>query len=89
MPGAYSLPFAELSSAVRSGLLLGWMRRTIVIVGDTDVTAAQASVRLRRVFGFEEVVCMRGGMPAWVEAELPCASGPDTLDWAEVFSSAA
>lgn len=60
-----------------------------MIVGDTDVTAAQASVRLRRVFGFEEVVCMRGGMPAWVKVELPCASGPDTLDWAEVFSSAA
>jgi hypothetical protein len=57
--GALRAPLAALSSAVREGRLEAGRRVGVVCVcSDNADVAAQAAVRLRRVFGFDDVAAL-------------------------------
>ena len=69
VPGARSVPLATLSEAVRDGALDAARGKRLVLVG-AGTDAAQACVRLSRVFAFEDVAELQGGMDAWRAAGL-------------------
>ena len=79
VPGALHCPFEGLSAAVRAGALGSSSSGGgggVVLVCATGQRAAQAAVRLRRVFGFHRVAALAGGMAAYVVEEgLPRSRG--------------
>ena len=59
----------ELSQAVKVGSLTG--KRPVAIICARGGRSAQACVRLSKVFGFEKVTNIAGGMNAWIGAGFP------------------
>jgi 3-mercaptopyruvate sulfurtransferase SseA len=83
VPGALSVPFERLSDTIRSSSLDSCLDIPIAVIGEAaslypgipGTTGAQANVRLRKVFGFSDVVSLLGGMPMWEAAGLPISQG--------------
>lgn len=71
VPGALSLPFAELSAAVQAGELDAWRSQPLAIMCTSGVMSAQACVRLSKVYGFAHPINVSGGLLAWRDAGLP------------------
>ena len=65
IPGARHLPAAEL--ATRISELTKLKGRPLVLVGSRPA----AAIRALRTAGFTEIVQLKGGMAAWLEAGLP------------------
>lgn len=71
VPGALSMPFAELSAAVQAGELDAWREQPLAVMCTSGMTSAQACVRLSKVFGFAHPINVTGGLLAWRDAGLP------------------
>eukprot|EP00879_Flechtneria_rotunda_P017157 GHRR01017969.1.p1 GENE.GHRR01017969.1~~GHRR01017969.1.p1 ORF type:complete len:219 (+),score=51.90 GHRR01017969.1:433-1089(+) len=65
VPGAVNIPLDSLSDAVRSGQLDEYIDRHVVVVCASGQRSAQATVRLTKVFNFQHVSNLAGGMAAW------------------------
>jgi rhodanese-related sulfurtransferase len=65
IPGARHLPTGELAKRIED--LARFKGRPVVLVGARPVSA----MRALRAAGFTEIVQLRGGMNAWLEAGLP------------------
>ena len=71
VPGARNVPFDRLSESVRSGELDAWRARPVAVVCASGARSAQATVRLSKVFGFEDVTNVAGGTMKWTLKNLP------------------
>jgi len=75
IPGAIHVPADELSDRVRGGELESLRGSTIYVICATGSAAPQAAVRLNRVFNFESVISIKGGMLTWLAAGHPTQCG--------------
>ncbi|KAK9842079.1 hypothetical protein WJX81_007557 [Elliptochloris bilobata] len=71
VPGALNVPLDELSDAVRAGKLDDFCTRPLAVVCQIGMRSAQATVRLSRVFNFDDAYNVAGGTSAWVAAGYP------------------
>lgn len=55
-------------SQVKSGELDGVREKTVAVICAAGVRSAQAAVRLHKVFGFQDVVNVKGGTTEWIKA---------------------
>ena len=69
LPGSRNIPLDKLSTAVRSGEVSA--DGALVVVCAKGGRSAQACVRLSKVFKFEDVTNVKGGMSACAAAGLP------------------
>ena len=77
LPGARVVPLDRLSEAVRAGELDAFKDAPVVVVCQTGVRSAQATVRLSKVFGFADVSSLGGGVAEWLAEGLPTVTpGP-------------
>eukprot|EP00775_Hariotina_reticulata_P011117 gene11117-11271_t len=68
--GAVNIPLDTLSDAVRAGQLDGHITDShVVVVCGSGQRSAQATVRLGKVFGFQHVSNVAGGMAAWLKLQ--------------------
>eukprot|EP01025_Chloroclados_australasicus_P050226 TRINITY_DN5751_c0_g1_i1.p2 TRINITY_DN5751_c0_g1~~TRINITY_DN5751_c0_g1_i1.p2 ORF type:complete len:226 (-),score=24.00 TRINITY_DN5751_c0_g1_i1:327-1004(-) len=65
IPGSKNITFDALSMCVRNGDLDEFKQKPIAIICNSGSTSAQATVKLSKVFGFEQVENVRGGMMEW------------------------
>lgn len=69
IPTAVNIPLDMLSDAVRAGQLDPYHNSSIAVVCASGQRSAQATVRLSKVFAFQNVVNLTGGMAAWEELQ--------------------
>lgn len=69
VPGSRNISLDELSKAVKVGALTD--KSPIAVICARGGRSAQACVRLSKVFGFEKVTNIAGGMNAWIGAGFP------------------
>jgi rhodanese-related sulfurtransferase len=68
--GAINIPLDALSDTVRSGQLDKHITDShVVVVCGSGQRSAQATVRLGKVFGFQHVSNVAGGMAAWLKMQ--------------------
>ncbi|WIA09461.1 hypothetical protein OEZ85_008862 [Tetradesmus obliquus] len=65
IPGAVNIPLDGLSEAVRAGQLDQFIDGHVAVVCASGQRSAQATVRLSKVFNFQHVSNVAGGMAAW------------------------
>lgn len=65
IPGAVNIPLDVLSDEVRAGKLDPYMAGSVAVVCAGGMRSAQATVRLSKVFNFQSVCSVTGGMAAW------------------------
>jgi rhodanese-related sulfurtransferase len=65
IPGAKHIPASEIKTRVTE--LNKFKERPVLLVGSRPV----AAMRALKAAGFNDIVQLRGGMPAWLEAGLP------------------
>ena len=53
---------------MKAGELDEFRDRTVAVVCAAGVRSAQAVVRLHKVFGFQDVVNVKGGTTEWIKA---------------------
>jgi rhodanese-related sulfurtransferase len=70
LPDAKNIPLAELAG--RIGELAKFKARTVIVVCQKGVRSATAAKELAKA-GFEDVVCLDGGLAAWQTQGLPLA----------------
>jgi rhodanese-related sulfurtransferase len=70
LPDAKNIPLAELGG--RIGELAKFKARTVIVVCQKGVRSASAAKELAKA-GFEDVVCLDGGLAAWQTQGLPLA----------------
>jgi rhodanese-related sulfurtransferase len=70
LPESKNIPLAELGS--RIGELAKSKTRTVIVVCQKGVRSASAAKELAKA-GFEDVVCLDGGLAAWQTQGLPLA----------------
>lgn len=68
IPGAVNISLDDLSSKVKAGELDAARQRTVAVVCAAGIRSAQAAVRLHKVFGFQNVVNVKGGTTEWVKS---------------------
>eukprot|EP01024_Parvocaulis_polyphysoides_P006687 TRINITY_DN11851_c0_g1_i5.p1 TRINITY_DN11851_c0_g1~~TRINITY_DN11851_c0_g1_i5.p1 ORF type:complete len:234 (+),score=37.57 TRINITY_DN11851_c0_g1_i5:122-823(+) len=68
--GAKNIPFDALSMSVRNGDLDEFKKGQIAVVCGFGNSSSQATVKLSKVFGFENVVNVFGGMEQWITSEF-------------------
>eukprot|EP01026_Neomeris_dumetosa_P032569 TRINITY_DN2585_c0_g1_i5.p1 TRINITY_DN2585_c0_g1~~TRINITY_DN2585_c0_g1_i5.p1 ORF type:complete len:262 (-),score=18.41 TRINITY_DN2585_c0_g1_i5:184-855(-) len=73
-----NIPFDALSMTIRNGDLDQYKSGHIAVVCNSGSTSAQATVKLSKVFGFEEVVNVKGGMQEWLQQERPVVKSLET-----------
>lgn len=76
VPGARNVPAEALSAQVRQGALDDFRSGPIYVICASGSRSAPMCVRLRKVFHFEDVSNVKGGIAAWRAAGLPM-----TLNW--------
>lgn len=69
------MPLDQLSEAVRGGQLDDFILGSIAVVCASGQRSAQATVRLSKVFGFQNVSNVAGGMAAWQYMQSEMGSG--------------
>ena len=67
--GSRNICLDDLTQAVKAGELTG--KKPLAIICARGGRSAQACVRLSKVFGFESVTNIAGGMNAWIGAGFP------------------
>ncbi|KAK9798908.1 hypothetical protein WJX73_007420 [Symbiochloris irregularis] len=67
IPGATNINMDDLSAKVKSGALDHVRDSTVAVICAAGLRSAQAAVRLHRVFGFQDVVNVRGGTTEWIK----------------------
>ena len=73
---AVNIELDALSEAVRAGTLDDWKDEgPILVICQSGKRSAQATVRLSKVFGFQQVINVKGGTSAWVAAGYPTEQG--------------
>ena len=79
---AVNIELAALSEAVRAGTLDDWKDEgPVLVICQSGKRSAQAAVKLSKVFGFQQVVNVKGGTSAWMAAGYPTEQGDGlTLD---------
>ncbi|MDB5807989.1 MAG: rhodanese-like protein [Betaproteobacteria bacterium] len=68
IPNARNIPFNELENRLRE--LEKMKSRPIIVSAPAGPRAAKVCAALQKI-GFTDVVALRGGLNAWVEASLP------------------
>lgn len=58
----------DLSESIKSGALDGYRGGRIALVCRSGMRSAQSAVRMTKVFGFEDIVNVKGGTLAWIDA---------------------
>ena len=80
-PSAVNIQLDALSEAVKAETLKDWEDAPIAVICGSGKRSAQAAVRLSKVFGFQQVVNVKGGMQAWTAAGYDVQTGDGlTLD---------
>lgn len=79
---AVNIELDALSEAVKAGTLDDWKEEgPILVICQSGKRSAQAAVKLNKVFGFQQVVNVKGGTSAWIAAGYPTEQGGGmTLD---------
>lgn len=79
---AVNIELDVLSEAVKAGTLDDWKEEgPILVICQSGKRSAQATVKLNKVFGFQQVVNVKGGTSAWIAAGYPTEQGDGmTLD---------
>ena len=67
--GSRNICLDELTDAVKNGELTD--KKPLAVICARGGRSAQACVRLSKVFGFENVTNIAGGMNAWIGAGFP------------------
>ena len=70
--GAVNVPMEDLSQLVKSGGLDKYRGKKIAMICGSGVRSMQATVRLSKLFAFNQVFNVAGGMIAWTESGLNC-----------------
>ena len=74
-PSAVNIELDALSEAVKAETLKDWEDAPIAVICGSGKRSAQAAVRLSKVFGFKQVVNVKGGMQAWTAAGYDVQTG--------------
>lgn len=73
---AVNIELDALSEAVRAGTLDDWKEEgPILVICQSGKRSAQATVRLSKVFDFQQVINVKGGTSAWIAAGYPTEQG--------------
>ena len=73
---AVNIELDALSDAVRAGTLDDWKEDgPVVVICQSGKRSAQATVRLSKVFNFQQVINVKGGTQAWIAAGYPTEQG--------------
>lgn len=73
---AVNIELDTLSEAVKTGTLDDWKEEgPILVICQSGKRSAQAAVKLSKVFGFQQVVNVKGGTSAWIAAGYPTEQG--------------
>lgn len=73
---AVNIELDALSEAVRAGTLDDWKDQgSVLVICQSGKRSAQATVRLSKVFGFQQVINVKGGTSAWIAAGYPTEQG--------------
>ena len=79
-PTAINIELDALSEAVKAGTLDDWKDQgQVLVICQGGKRSAQAAVRLNKVFGFQQVVNVKGGTAAWIAAGYPIEQGDGRL----------
>eukprot|EP01023_Acetabularia_acetabulum_P021151 TRINITY_DN2106_c0_g1_i1.p2 TRINITY_DN2106_c0_g1~~TRINITY_DN2106_c0_g1_i1.p2 ORF type:complete len:226 (+),score=41.20 TRINITY_DN2106_c0_g1_i1:192-869(+) len=68
--GATNVPFDALSMSIRNGEFDDFKKGKVAVICGYGNTSSQATVKLSKVFGFENVVNVFGGMEQWITSKF-------------------
>lgn len=68
--GAQNISLDTLSNAVKEGRLDEYKDKPVAVMCQSGMRSSQATVRLTKVLGFQNVTNVKGGVEAWMLADL-------------------